>query len=92
MIAVPTYGLVGCSANDSTDVSLAKAPENKDCLANGAKATAISSNHGHTLPVAKADIVAGFEKTYSIQGSSKHNHPIVVTSANLETVKSDKTI
>lgn len=51
-------------SNDSTDVSLAKAPENTDCLANGAKATAISSNHGHTLPVAKADIIAGFENLF----------------------------
>lgn len=92
MIAVPTYGLVSCSGDDSTDVTPVEDPENSDCLANGANATAISSNHGHTLAVAKADIDAGLEKTYSIQGSSGHNHTIVVSSANFETLKSSKTI
>lgn len=92
VIAVPTYGLVSCSGDDSTDVPPVEDPETTDCLANGANATAISSNHGHTLSVSKADIDAGLEKTYSIQGSSGHNHTIVVTSANFETLKSSKTI
>ncbi|TMM57521.1 hypothetical protein FEE95_13650 [Maribacter algarum] len=92
LVAVPAYSLIGCSNDDSTDVAPIEDPTATDCLANGANATAISSNHGHTLTVSKADIDAGTEKSYSIQGSSGHNHTIVVTAANFTTLKSSKTI
>ncbi len=92
IIAVPAYALMSCSNDDSTDVAPVEDPEASDCLINGANATAISSNHGHTLSVSKEDIDAGTEKTYAIQGTSGHNHTIVVTAANFNTLKSEKRI
>ena len=88
VLVVPAYSLMNCSNDDSTDVAIVDDPDATDCLANGANATSISSNHGHTLSVSKADIDAGAEKSYSIQGSSGHNHTIVVSSDNFNTLKS----
>lgn len=39
----------------------------------------IGANHGHVLVVAIADIAAGVDKTYEIQGSSPHPHSVTVT-------------
>lgn len=92
ILVVPAYTLLNCSSDDSTEVAAVDDPESSDCLANGANATAISSNHGHALAVSKSDIDAGVEKSYSIQGSSGHNHTIVVSAANFTTLKSSKTL
>lgn len=92
ILAVPAYSLLSCSNDDSTDVAPVEDAEASDCLDNGANATAISSNHGHTLSVSKADIDASTDKSYSIQGSSGHNHTITLTAANFTTLKSAKTI
>lgn len=92
LVAIPAYSLISCSNDDSANGDPNIDPEAQDCLDNGANATAISSNHGHTLIVNKADIDAGVEKSYSIQGSSGHNHTIVVTAANFNTLKSAKTL
>jgi len=62
-----------------------------DCLANGTTSN-IGSNHGHTLTVSKADVEAGSEKTYSIQGGSSHNHTIRVTAAHFTDLKSNKSV
>jgi uncharacterized protein YpmB len=56
--------------------------------ANGAAASVITQNHGHSLKVAAADIVAGAAKTYSIKGTSGHNHTISVTAAQFAQLKS----
>jgi len=92
LITLPLYGLVSCNNDDSANGDPNADPDSTDCLDNGANATAISSNHGHTLVVAKADIDAGVEKSYAIQGSSGHNHTIVLSSTNFETLKSEKTL
>ena len=92
LVTLPLYGLVGCSNDDSANGDPDLDPAAADCLANGANASAITSNHGHTLVVAKADIEAGLEKSYAIQGSSGHNHTIVLTTSNFDTLKSTKTL
>lgn len=38
--------------------------------------TAIATNHGHTMTVSNAEIMAGAAKTYDIQGSSAHSHTV----------------
>lgn len=43
--------------------------------------TQISGNHGHSLQVPMDDVEAGAERTYSIQGSSTHDHEITVSAA-----------
>lgn len=44
-------------------------------------ATEISNNHGHAVTVPAADVIAGVQKQYSIQGTSTHRHFITVTAA-----------
>lgn len=53
------------------------------CTPNGARAEAISSNHGHTATVPAADINANAPKTYSIQGTSNHDHTLSLTAEQL---------
>lgn len=91
LVAIPVYSLIGCSNDDSTDIDPADDPSATDCLANGANATSITRNHDHSLTVSKADVDAGVEKSFSIQGGSGHNHTIVLTTANFETLKNEKT-
>jgi hypothetical protein len=57
--------------------------EGGNCTQNGAQAGTISSNHGHTATVPAADINANAPKTYSIQGTSNHNHTISLTAEQL---------
>ncbi|MFS4455571.1 hypothetical protein [Maribacter sp. 2304DJ31-5] len=92
LIGIPAISLLGCSNDDSANGDPTIDPEQRDCAENGANATAISNNHGHTLTVSKEDIEAGVEKTYSIQGGSGHNHDITLTAENFTTLKSAKTI
>lgn len=42
----------------------------------------IVSNHGHQLNVSEADIAAGVDKTYDIQGGAGHAHSVTVTAAH----------
>jgi hypothetical protein len=51
-----------------------------NCLANGTSAT-IGTNHGHALTVTKADVAAGVDKTYDIQGTAAHTHSVAITAA-----------
>ncbi len=48
---------------------------------NGADAV-ISKNHKHSLMVSAADIMAGVDKTYDIQGASSHSHDVTLTAAH----------
>jgi hypothetical protein len=59
------------------------AAEGGNCTQNGAKAGAISSNHGHRAIVPAADINANAPKTYSIQGTSNHDHTLSLTAEQL---------
>lgn len=92
LISIPVISFIGCSSDDTANGDPNIDPDAADCLTNGANATAISSNHGHTLVVSKADIDAGTQKSYSIQGGSSHNHSITLTSANFNTLKTAKSI
>lgn len=92
LVAVPAFSVVSCSNDDTANGDVNIDPTQADCLANGADAKSISSNHGHTLTVSKEDIDAGAEKAYSIQGSSGHDHGIVITEANFTSLKSKQSI
>ena len=48
---------------------------------------AIGSNHGHSISVPIADVNAGVDKTYQIQGSSTHPHSVLITAANFAALK-----
>ncbi len=90
VVALPAYALLSCSGDDSANGDPDLDPDQADCLVNGANATSISSNHGHTLIVAKADIQAGVEKSYAIKGTSGHSHEVIVSVSNFDKLK-DKT-
>jgi len=84
--------LLSCSNDDSANGDPDLDPDQADCLANGADAKSISSNHGHTLVVSKEDVDAGTDKAYSIQGTSGHDHEIIITAANFTSLKSKQSI
>lgn len=42
----------------------------------------IVGNHSHVLNVSEADIAAGVDKTYDIQGGAGHAHSVTVTAAH----------
>jgi hypothetical protein len=59
---------------------------------NGARAIAISANHGHALVVSKADVTSGTPKTYAIKGTSSHTHSVTLTATHFATLASGKSI
>ena len=79
LLAVLAYALLSCSS--SSDDSGSNNPPtggNPDCLANGTNSS-IFNNHGHSLTVSKADVIAGVRKLYNFTGSSSHSHMWVCT-------------
>jgi hypothetical protein len=42
----------------------------------------IGANHGHELTVPLADVMAGTDAMYSIQGTSPHDHTVTLTAAH----------
>jgi hypothetical protein len=42
---------------------------------------AIGTNHGHSMSLSAADVMAGVDKTYDIKGSSAHTHTVEITAA-----------
>lgn len=94
LLAYPVYSVISCSSSDDSNANNPNPPNNDtgNCLQNGATASNINGNHGHSLTVSKADIDAGVEKTYSIQGSANHPHQITVTEAEFNALKSNNQI
>lgn len=88
---VPALAIVNsCSKEEQPTPSNNTNPPNTsvDCLANGTNST-ISSNHGHTLTVSKEEVDAATEKTYSIQGTSAHNHEVTITTDQFASLKNN---
>ena len=46
-----------------------------------------TSNHGHALEIPAADLDSPTDKSYSVQGSATHDHPVILTAANLARLK-----
>ena len=99
LLAVPAYSLVNCSSSDDSysgggnntgdPYNDGNNSQNPNCLLNGAVASNISGNHGHTLTVSKADIEAGADKTYSIRGSANHDHEITISATDFANLKNN---
>lgn len=62
-----------------------------NCLQNGTN-VAIGTNHGHTMAVSKADVMAGVDKTYDIKGASAHFHNVTVTAAMFAMLQQNTTV
>lgn len=88
-LGIPVISMWGCS--DSDVVPTPGPGPNANCLDNGTNSS-IGSNHGHTLSVSAADVNAGIEKTYGIQGSSTHNHQVTVTANHFATLAGNQSV
>jgi hypothetical protein len=92
---IGTLGLSALGACDGSDAKNPDAsPGNPDapkvdaaidapppnCMQNGTAVT-IANNHGHSMTVSKADVMAGVPKDYNIKGVSAHPHTVTVTAA-----------
>ena len=91
LIAAPAISLINCSSSEDSS-SNNNNSGNPDCSNNGARASSISANHGHSLTVSREDVNAGVEKTYSIEGSASHSHSVTVTAANFITLQNNQQI
>ncbi|CAM1365897.1 conserved exported hypothetical protein [Tenacibaculum litoreum] len=96
LIALPAYTFVGCSSGSDNDPSPTPDPTpdptpSGNCIDNGTS-SAISANHGHNLIVSKEDVQAGTEKSYSIQGSSPHDHMVTLSAANFSSLQNNNSI
>jgi hypothetical protein len=58
----------------------------------GACKANIATNHGHSMSVSAADEMAAADKTYSIQGSSAHNHTVTLTAAHFADLAAGKVV
>ena len=90
-IAIPAYALISCSGSDDSG-SNDPTGGDPNCLENGARASSITSNHGHSLTVSREDVEAGLEKTYSIEGSAGHVHNVTVTAANFGSLQNNGSV
>jgi hypothetical protein len=52
----------------------------------------IGSNHSHTMTVSAADVTAGAEKEYDIQGTSGHPHSVTLTVADFTQLQSGSSV
>ena len=89
VFGLPMLSIANSCSTDS--VSPNSTPDPKDCLANGTS-TSIGSNHGHSLEVSKIDVENGAQMTYSIQGTSVHDHEVIITADHFASLKNSKSI
>jgi|SRR5688572_24064910 len=82
--APPSQPMIDAPTQPTTD-----APPAMTCAST---ASTISANHGHTATVPGADVAAGVEKTYNIQGGSPHPHTIIVTAAMFTMLKAGQSV
>ncbi|MEZ4796530.1 MAG: hypothetical protein R2785_05110 [Flavobacteriaceae bacterium] len=92
MLAAPAYMLLNCSkSDDSGSNNNNNQGSDPDCIQNGTN-TNITANHGHSLTVSVADVNAGTEKTYNIEGSAGHSHEVTVTAANFNSLANNQQV
>lgn len=83
---------VTCAATPDVDAGTATNDAAPAVCPNGATASVISANHGHALVVPTADVAAAIAKTYSIKGTSSHNHDVSLTPAHFAQLATGATI
>ncbi len=94
LIALPTYSFVSCTNSDDGSGNTMENPNNQgeaNCTSNGTQSS-ISANHGHTLTVPSSDVVTGTARTYSIQGSSGHDHMVTLSANDFASLQNNNSI
>lgn len=56
------------------------------------KLPVISANHGHSLVVSAADVAAGKTRSYSIAGTSSHDHTVTISTAQFAALAMGKAV
>ncbi|MCB9603259.1 MAG: hypothetical protein H6720_23330 [Sandaracinus sp.] len=54
--------------------------------------SSMSGHAGHVIMVSAADVSAGTERTYDIQGTSRHTHMVTVTAADFAALGRGETV
>lgn len=62
-----------------------------DACTTGSTAS-IASDHKHTMVVTQAEIDAGVDKEYQIQGTSMHPHTVMVSAADFDILRAGGTL
>ncbi len=52
----------------------------------------IDTNHGHTITVPTADVTAGTNRTYMIQGTSPHPHSVTINASQFAMLAAGQTL
>ena len=78
--------IAGCGGDEE------KTPDAAVALTCASPAATIGANHGHTLAVTMADVNAAADKTYSIAGTSPHDHTVTITAAQFAQLKTGTTL
>ena len=47
----------------------------------------VANNHGHTVTITGAQLLAGGEITLDVQGTSSHPHQVTLTAADVRTIR-----
>ncbi|WP_274475702.1 hypothetical protein [Mangrovimonas aestuarii] len=104
LLAIPAYSVLSCSSssddggnNNEGGSGYGNGGNNPpsqqgNCLENGANASSISGNHGHSLVVSMDDVVQGTQKTYSIQGNADHNHNVTLGPNDFSDLQANQSI
>lgn len=72
----------GSKADAATDGAASDAPTGVACK------SSITQNHGHTIVIPTADLESSTPKTYSILGTSDHDHQITLEPSDFAQLKS----
>jgi hypothetical protein len=91
-ITVTSTNVAGHTHDVTVSCTVTKDPPKPAACGNGARASAISANHGHSLVVPKADVTKAAPKTYSIKGTSGHPHTVALTAAHFAQLASGKSV
>jgi hypothetical protein len=84
-VAGGAFGLAstGCGGGDDTSGNGG---------GSGSCGASIGANHGHSMTVSQADVDAAQAKTYSIQGTSAHDHQVTITAAQFAELAAGTTV
>lgn len=90
-LALPfALGAVAACGSDDGGDDAPDAAQGGDC--SGGTNIAIGSNHSHAMSVSDADVTAGAEKEYNLQGGSAHPHTVTLTAADFTKLQGGTTV
>ena len=89
--AAGSLGLGGAACGGD-DTATGSGPSTGSGAGCASPMTVIETNHGHVMTVSKADVDAGVDKSYSIQGTASHDHTVNVSALDFGDLAQGKSI